>query len=671
MNKLLIFSLLLSTILYSQTKDISLVLPWKHQFQFAGYYVAKEMGFYEKAGLDVHIKEYDLKRDNIKGVSSGKYDFGVAHSSLILDKLNKYPNITLLMAAYQSSPLILLSKKRKDITSLKDIVGKTIKIDTNEVNIASINAMLHSADITANDYNKVDTNFNNTDILDGTTDLRMAYLSNEPYNLLSKGIEYTIFNPKDYGYSFYSDFLFTSAKMIKDKPKDVKAFFNATMKGWKYTFENIDKTADIILKKYNTQNKTKKALIFEASTLKKLAFIDNVKFGNINQMRLKETVTTYRLLGLVNNTTNTNFKDFIYKSHIHNNIYTSKNEKRYALFVDLYNEYDEYINFFILILLISLLLALYFRYKVKSLLEKQRQELDKNIEIFDKNISSSKTDIDGNIISVSKAFCEVCGYSQEELLGNTHAMLKDNDTPKKIYKNMWQVISNGDTWSGELKNIKKDGSEYWVKAIISPIFDNEDENIIAYKAIRQDITLKKVLKEFNEKLKSEVELQTIQLRKLATTDKLTGLYNRVRIDQELIYNYESFIRYQKTYSIILIDIDYFKRINDNYGHLTGDNALQRISSIMQESIRSTDIIGRWGGEEFMIISPNTNEDGAYKLAEKIRLKVESTSMKDIGNITISIGIAQIHPNQNTDYLINKADEALYRAKNNGRNRVEK
>ena len=139
----------------------------------------------------------------------------------------------------------------------------------------------------------------------------------------------------------------------------------------------------------------------------------------------------------------------------------------------------------------------------------------------------------------------------------------------------------------------------------------------------------------------------------------------------MIYNYESFIRYQRTYSIILIDIDYFKKINDNYGHLTGDYALQKISSIMQQSIRLTDIIGRWGGEEFIIISQNTDEDGAYKLAEKIRLKVEETSFKDIDNLTISIGIAQIHPNQNTDYLINKADEALYRAKNNGRNRVEK
>ena len=144
MKKILVLLFLLTSLLQANKKNVTLVLPWKHQFQFAGYYVAKEMGFYEKAGLHVTLKEYDLKRDNTKDVASQKYDFGVGHSSLILDKLNKYPNIKLLSAIHQSSPLILISKKRDDITSLKNIAGKTIMMSRDQTTTASVNAMLYS-----------------------------------------------------------------------------------------------------------------------------------------------------------------------------------------------------------------------------------------------------------------------------------------------------------------------------------------------------------------------------------------------------------------------------------------------------------------------------------------------------------------------------------------------
>jgi len=110
------------TCINAKTTDVSLVLPWKNQFQFAGYLVAKEKGFYSEIGLNVDIKEYDLKRDNTKEVSSLNIDFGVGHSSLILDRINKYSNIVMLGALNQSSPLVLLAKKRPDIKSLKDIL---------------------------------------------------------------------------------------------------------------------------------------------------------------------------------------------------------------------------------------------------------------------------------------------------------------------------------------------------------------------------------------------------------------------------------------------------------------------------------------------------------------------------------------------------------------------
>ena len=265
--KQILFLLLITISLQAQTKDVTLALPWKHQFQFAGYYVAKELGFYEKAGLNVNIKEYDLSMDISKGVATMKYEFGVGHSFLIIDKLNKYNGIVLLNAIYQSSPMILLSRKREDIKTLSDLVGKKVMTSRDQIHGASINAMLFSQNVRQSEYEIIDPSFNPMDLVDSTTDFMTSYSSNEPYTLEQKGIQYTIFDPKDYGYDFYSDILFTSAIMLKNNQKDVDAFRAASLDGWRYAYEHIDEAVDIILKKYNTQKRTRKALEFEAKTL--------------------------------------------------------------------------------------------------------------------------------------------------------------------------------------------------------------------------------------------------------------------------------------------------------------------------------------------------------------------------------------------------------------------
>jgi diguanylate cyclase (GGDEF)-like protein len=171
-------------------------------------------------------------------------------------------------------------------------------------------------------------------------------------------------------------------------------------------------------------------------------------------------------------------------------------------------------------------------------------------------------------------------------------------------------------------------------------------------------------------LDEKVREKTIELEKLAVTDKLTGLNNRVLLDKELADSYKSYIRYKNIYSIILIDIDFFKKVNDTYGHKIGDDVLKRVSSLMLEKIRSTDTIGRWGGEEFLIISQNTNINGACQLADNLRKIISTTPFESVGEVTISVGVAQINSDIDEDTIIIKADEALYRAKDNGRNRVE-
>ena len=162
-----------------------------------------------------------------------------------------------------------------------------------------------------------------------------------------------------------------------------------------------------------------------------------------------------------------------------------------------------------------------------------------------------------------------------------------------------------------------------------------------------------------------------QLEKLATTDKLTQLFNRQKIDQALEYQKNTSDRYGQNFCIIIIDIDYFKNVNDSYGHLSGDSVLIEFASLLTQSTRSSDIVGRWGGEEFLIICPSSTQESTYILAEKIRRRISKYHFKQIkDNLTASFGIAEYRqPNQSIQTLVHLADQALYQAKNNGRNQT--
>ncbi len=168
-----------------------------------------------------------------------------------------------------------------------------------------------------------------------------------------------------------------------------------------------------------------------------------------------------------------------------------------------------------------------------------------------------------------------------------------------------------------------------------------------------------VLRKYNE-----------QLQRLTITDNLTQIYNRLKLDAELEQQANLYDRYKQPFSIMIIDIDLFKQVNDRYGHQSGDVVLVEFTQVIKKHIRKTDIFGRWGGEEFMLIIPNTDIHKAMIQAEKLRLLIAKHNFKIVGHLTASFGVAQFDEENNTiKQLISKADRALYQAKDQGRNRV--
>ena len=189
-------------------------------------------------------------------------------------------------------------------------------------------------------------------------------------------------------------------------------------------------------------------------------------------------------------------------------------------------------------------------------------------------------------------------------------------------------------------------------------------------SVAENAALYAELKEMNRTLESQVAERTRELQRVASTDMLTGLHNRRKLDEVLGYEVERVHRYGGGLAVILLDIDHFKQTNDSYGHPAGDRVLAAVAAILRSGARSIDSVGRWGGEEFMVICPQTELEGACALAEMLRLRIAAAEFPEVGRKTCSFGVAALGPDETLPGLVARADAALYRAKQGGRNAVE-
>ncbi|MGB0466899.1 MAG: ABC transporter substrate-binding protein [Pontibacterium sp.] len=237
---------------------LSLQLLWKHQFQFAGYYVAKEKGFYQDVGLNVEIREFDNSVNLVNDVLEGKADFAVGRSSLLVNKAAG-DDIVALFAAFQKSPLMLLTKKSGNINKPGDLRGRKIMITQDAKRVAELMAMLLQAGLREEDFIRQPHSFNVQDLIDNNTEAMASYLSNEPFQLTQQGIPYQVLHPADYGFDMYTDILFSARKTVSEQPDLTYRFYEASLKGWLYAFDNIEETVDLILKHYNSQSRSREA----------------------------------------------------------------------------------------------------------------------------------------------------------------------------------------------------------------------------------------------------------------------------------------------------------------------------------------------------------------------------------------------------------------------------
>jgi diguanylate cyclase (GGDEF)-like protein len=294
---------------------VVLQLSWKHQFAFAGYYMAKAMGYYNDAGIDIELKEVKFGEDVSTSIENRNVDFAIGRSSLLIDKSNG-KDIVALGAIFQHSPLMLLVRADTNINSVKDLKNKNIMITSEAKLTASIVAMLNANGIEIRDVKIQNHSFDLDDLINKKTDAMASYISNEPIKLTDRNIDYKIFHPKDYGFDFYSDILFTSSTFLKENPKLTKDFFDATVKGWQYAFNHIGISAKVIFDKYNTQNNSLIHYVSEGEALKKLAFHTGTnQIGCLSRDKLEKIVDIYKVMGFIKD--DVNLDEFIYEHNNH------------------------------------------------------------------------------------------------------------------------------------------------------------------------------------------------------------------------------------------------------------------------------------------------------------------------------------------------------------------
>lgn len=424
----------------------------------------------------------------------------------------------------------------------------------------------------------------------------------------------------------------------------------------------------------------------------------------------------------------------------------------------------------------------------------QREQLASQVETL-RNLSTAVeqspvsvviTDLEASIQYVNPKFSDVTGYTADEVIGQNPRILKSGQMKKEIYVQLWDRLTNGKPWHGELINERKNGEVYWEDVHIAPVM-NQTGAPSAYVAVKTDITERKQAEEamrdseerlrlaldaatmaawkwdvtsgkttwgdnpelllgprpddgypdfremvvaedrelflaasqkalqgsddyavefrlrrtdgkvswlfargrvkrdggaepialtgvsldITERKQAELEVLRLnaQLKVLATTDQLTGLMNRRYLNGILDHEVIRMARYDKKFSVILMDVDHFKFVNDRHGHQAGDDVLVQISGILAGNVRAVDIVGRWGGEEFLVICPETTLDGATILAEQIRQRIEQHDFAIPTTMSASFGVAACQPGMTAVALIKAVDDALYRAKTMGKNRV--
>ncbi len=650
---------------------VTLQLNRDHQFQFAGYYAALEQGYYKEAGLDVTIAEGGPNADPVINVVAGKSEFGVSDSSLLLKRAAGKP-VVALATIFQHSPTVLLSRPRSKGRGVQELAGKRVMLDPQADEVM---AYLKKLGLT-NRIIQVEHSYDPQDLIKGKVEAMSGSLLSEAYLLERAKFAYQVDAPGSAGIDFYGDILFTSEHMITDDGDKVRAFRAASLRGWQYAMMHQAEIAELIRSKYS-QRRELEFLNSQGRQMQALIESDKTEIGSQSAEHWKKINEFYMSIGKIDK--EISLAGFIFDP-------TPPPPKKETRDYKLWGLIGGGALLAALFMLVSFRLA---RVQYALRIERQRQDalqeqlttneeryrglftsMDNGFALNEIICDTDGKPIDYRFIEVNPSFEKVSGMPRESLIGKrAKEVLQGSDDD-------WLEQFGSVALTGQPKRFEKFSQKTcrWFAT------DSYSPSPGKFAVVTQEITERKqmeiALTKANAELREQYdEITKLQekLREQAVRDPLTGLHNRRYLDETLNRELSRAKRENSQLCIILIDLDFFKKVNDTYGHLAGDEVLKGFAHILRDHSRQGDVACRYGGEEFMLMLPNMPTEVAVERANLIREKFAATKISfgetQIGT-TLSLGIAvfPMHGDTPAD-LTNNADQALYIAKSEGRNRA--
>ncbi|MDX1453197.1 MAG: diguanylate cyclase [Oleiphilaceae bacterium] len=609
-------------------ETVHLQLKWKHQFQFAGYYAAFVKGYYKEVGLDVVIHEARYGEDPIDTVIAGDAQYGVGTSELLLKHAAGAP-VVVLGVIFQHSPLALVADRNKQIAHVHDLVDVPLMIEPNS---AELFAYLAQEGVSKDRLKILPHSFDIRDLIEGKVGGMSVYVTDEPYALREAGFDYILLKPSQGGIDFYGDNFFTTREELEKHPDRVRAFREATIKGWHYAMAHPEEIIDLIYERY-TQRHSRLHLAYEAKQMMGLLQPELVEPGYMNAGRWRHIADTYAEQKLL--PPNYDLGDFLYEQEKGIDV---RQVQRWGATM--------------LIITAIVVTILFYVSTLNRRLQRSQQWLKQLVE----NAPSAMIVLNenGEVLDWNDQAEHVFGWTIDEVKG---LPIFDFLIPKSELEHVNRVLESvqrtGEVMPSQNWNLTKSGQR--ILCDWRNVKPQENYTI----CMAQDIT---------ERNKMEAKL-----REMAHTDALTKVANRTLFFEKFEQSILLAKRQGEKIAMLFIDLDDFKLVNDQYGHEVGDVVLCDVVQRIRMAVREADLLARIGGDEFVLMLYNCpGVDKARQVAEKV-LQVLERPVKVAGvevMIGGSIGIS-VYPEhgEHVSGLLKAADKAMYSVKTKSKNGI--
>ncbi len=637
-DRLVIFAALLlastAPALADDLDAVTLQLKWRHQFQFAGYYVAKEKGFYAEAGLDVSIHEAGEGREPVGSVLRGEAEFGVGTSDLLLLRHQGTP-VVVLAVIFQHSPLRRVVRDDGSVRDLADLRGRPVMVEHQS---AELWAFLAKAGIGESDVRVLPHEYDVTSLVTKKVDALSVYSTDEPFRLQQEGIPYRLFSPASAGIDFYGDNLFTTEAQIRDHPGRVRAFREASLRGWAYAMANVDETIDLIRARYSTRHEADH-LRFEAREMTPLLEPGIVSPGYMHEARWRHMADTYAGLGML--------PEGVFDAAFSYDPDPPADLRWLAWTVG-----SSVVGVGLAAAILGYLLVV----------NRRLTRSEARVRLLAENVYDLiwTMDVDLRHTYVSPSVERLRGFRPEAALLQSLEEAMTPESASLARREFANLLASeersGHRW--ELAYTRRDGTAIWTDVTADRLLDR-DGRVVGLVGITRDATERRAMQ--------------ARLEELAHFDSLTGLPNRVLFRDRLDRGLAMANRSGEMLGLFFLDLDGFKVVNDRLGHAAGDELLVQVAGRLRSALRETDSVARMGGDEFTVLTQGARREGdATTTAERILAAFRDPFV--VAGTGISVGASlglSLYPVDagDADSLMRHADVAMYAAKKAGGNRL--